>query len=199
MGLRFSRKSRCGRLWIAAASSGPGANRTRHCVARWQVAILRLPVGVRLCERSRVPCNVRRLPPIVCRSLVLLTRSVRLPAPTSLAQRASLLAAEPVVTTRRSPVPTTGYAAPTQVVPASDGLPGASHRTTAQCGSSLCLFLNRCRFIARAIRAPLSLGSWLNSMDRLPTGSTIEAKSGCSRGQQQKHCTQREWCPRRPL
>ena len=34
---------------------------------------------------------------------------------------------------------------------------------------------------------------------RFPTGNAFDAKSGCSRGQQHKHCTQREWCPDVPF
>ena len=40
--------------------------------------------------------------------------------------------------------------------------------------------------LARNPRTPPSLGYWLNSMGRVPTGTAIEAKSGCSRGEQQK-------------
>lgn len=64
--------------------------------------------------------------------------------------------------------------------------PGASHRTAAQCGSSLSPFPNGRRLTSRATRAPLSLGYWFNSMGRVPTGTAIDAKSGCSRGKQQK-------------
>jgi hypothetical protein len=104
----------------------PWRNRTRHCTVRNKVAIVRRPVGVRRCERCRAPCNVRRLPLIVRRSLVLPTRSTPAPAPIPLAQRASLLAAEPAVTTRRSPAPTWRCVPLAQVTSPSDGLPDPS-------------------------------------------------------------------------
>ena len=80
--------------------------------------------------RPREPRCVHRdrhgLTPNVRRSLVLPTRSTPLPAPTHLCQRASLLAAKPVVTTRRSPAPTWSCVPLAQVTSPSDGLPGPS-------------------------------------------------------------------------
>ena len=78
----------------------------------------------------------------------------------------------------------------------SDGLSDLSQSSTAQCGPSP----------VRSPRAPSKtapkkrpLESWVNGSMRwlgFPQERAIAAKSGCSRGKQQrKHCTQREWCP----
>ena len=78
----------------------------------------------------------------------------------------------------------------------SDGLPDPSSTWTVQRGPSSCP-LPAGSVQCRAAKAPLrALGQRLTSMNRLPTGSAIDAKSGCSRGKQQrKVCTNREWCP----
>lgn len=82
-----------------------------------------------------------------------------------------------------------------QVTQPSDELPGASHSHNRATRFVPLPVLNGRRLISRAIRAPQSLGEWLHSIGRVPTGNTIEAKSGCSRGKQHKHCRQRGWCP----
>ena len=86
----------------------------------------RLRAGFRPTNALCLRCAERGLSPIVCRSLVLPTSAERVPAPTHLRQRASLLAAEPVVTTRRFLVPTRRYVALAQVTSPSDGLPDPS-------------------------------------------------------------------------
>ena len=114
--------------------------------------------GVRRCERCRVPCDMRQLPSIVCRSPVLPPQSAWARAPTSLAQRASLLAAEPVVTTRPSPAPTWSYVGLAQVTSPSDGLLAPSSSL-----SSRAMRLVLCPHLAgvkkRLHGAPTCLGS----------------------------------------
>ena len=161
----------------------PWHNRTGHCTARNKVAIVRRPVGVRRCERCRAPCNVRRLPLIVRRSLVLPTRSTPAPAPIPLAQRASLLAAEPAVTTRRSPAPTWSCVALAQVTSPSDGLPdpssfvgpcNAARRLPAPCG--------RQEAPPRRPHEPWGKGS--NRCSDSPQGATSTPSTACRGGPQ---------------
>ena len=102
----------------------------------------------------------------------------------------------PVVTMRAMPQPTRTFRWLAQVTTPSDGLPDPLSSSTVQCGPSSCpLPAGSVQY--RAEKAPLrALGQRLTSMNRLPTGSAIDAKSGCSRGKQQrKVCTNREWCP----
>lgn len=55
--------------------------------------------------------------------------------------------------------------------------------------------LKRASFHPRATRAPLSLGQWLDSMDSLLTGITIDANATCRAGKQGNNDTNREWWP----
>ena len=43
--------------------------------------------------------------------------------------------------------------------------------------------------------APPSLGSMAHPMNRLPTGSAIDANAACRGGKQKTNGTKREWCP----
>jgi hypothetical protein len=90
------------------------------------------------------------------------------------------------VTTRTMPQPTRTYRWLAQVTPLSDGLPDPSSSWTAQRSlSSACS--PQVRFKpAPTRRSPRALGQRLTSVNRLPTGSAIDAKNGCSRGKQQE-------------
>jgi hypothetical protein len=78
----------------------------------------------------------------------------------------------------------------------SDGLPGASHRATVQCGSSTCPFLNGRPLIPRAI--PRTPEPWV--MAQLD-GSTSNRnapsmpRTGAAVASNRRLCTNREWCP----
>ena len=102
-----------------------------HCRNRQWAVRCRVPARASppAFARESLPCahrDRRDLSPIVCRSLVLPTRSTPDPCANPLAQRASLLAAKPVVTTRRSPAPTWSCVPLAQVTSPSDGLPDPS-------------------------------------------------------------------------
>jgi len=102
----------------------------------------------------------------------------------------------PVVTMRAMPQPTKTFRWLAQVTTPSDGLPDPLSSSIVQCDpSSRPLPAGSVK--SRAEEAPLrALGQRLTSMNRLPTGSAIDAKNGCSRGKQQrKVCINREWCP----
>jgi len=89
---------------------------------------------------------------------------------------ASLLTAEPVVTTCRSSVPTRSYVALAQVMAPSDGLSDPSSSQAVQCGPSI----HPCiadRPTSAAMAHPRTLGQGFESRDRLPTGSTRDAKN----------------------
>lgn len=130
--------------------------------------------------------------------------------PRSLRQHLSALLRQPVaapagvvtgglllVTTRHMPQSSMSYRVLAQVTTLRDVLFWriTSFVTTAQCGSSICPFLNGHRLTSRAARAPLSLGRWLISKDRLPTGSALDANATCRAGKQQRQRHKREWCP----
>ena len=42
---------------------------------------------------------------------------------------------------------------------------------------------------------PRALGQWVNSMDRLPTGSAVDANAACRGGKHKRNGTKRAWCP----
>jgi hypothetical protein len=92
----------------------------------------------------------------------------------------------PVVTMRAMPQPTRTFRWLAQVTTPRDGLPDPSSSSIVQRDRSL-RPLPAGSVQCRAEEAPLrALGQWLISMNRLPTGSAIDAKSGCSRGKLQK-------------
>lgn len=97
----------------------------------------------------------------------------------------SLPRREPVVTTRTMPQPTRTDRWLAQVTTPSDGLPDPSSCWTAQYGPSTSP-LPAGSVQSRAAKAHLrALGQGLISMDRLPTGSAIDANAACRGGKQQ--------------
>ena len=107
----------------------------------------------------------------------------------------SLQRRQPVVTMRAMPQPSRSYRWLAQVMTPRDGLPDPSSTRTVQRGPSSCP-LPAGSVQSRAEEAPpRALGQWLRSMNRIPTGSAIDANAACRGGKQQRNGTKREWCP----
>ena len=170
-----------------------GRNRASPTFVRG-TAPLHFPKQQQLCEAKavcakRASCDIHEAS---SRRPIAVAPASAIPAATLSAQSgssapiaSSLPRREPVVTTRTMPQPTRTDRWLAQVTTQSDGLPDPSSSWTAQCGPSTCP-LPAGSVQSRAAEAHLrALGQGLISMDRLPTGSAIDANAACRGGKQQ--------------
>lgn len=171
-----------------------GRNRASLTFVRG-TAPLPCPKQQHLCEAKgvcarRASCDIHEAP---SRRPIAMVPASAIAAATQSAQSgsssapiaSSLPRREPVVTTRTMPQPTRTDRWLAQVTTPSDGLSDPSSCWTAQYGPSTCP-LPAGSVQSRAAEAHLrALGQGLISMDRLPTGSAIDANAACRGGKQQ--------------
>jgi hypothetical protein len=106
----------------------------------------------------------------------------------------SLRGREPVVTTRVMPQPARTCRGLAQVTTPRDGLPARRQSGPRKAVLPLARAL-RALCSRSSQRRARSLGQWLDSMERLPAGSAVDAKAACRGGRQQTTGTKRGWCP----
>ena len=161
-------------------------------------AVASRAIGLRVAfvfERARAVSHGRRdRPPIVCRSPVLRTPFGRLDAPTSLAQRASLLAgtASDVRATWRPACVSAAFHRVTQRSKRRDGLSGQAHAlpptgaTPVATGSAPRIVPRACFGAPRVLGQGLSRGLFPQERRATPRHAP------CGAGEQQSNRTQRD-------